>query len=558
MNAKGLARRAFSCAIAVLAVAQGAFGADSQIRLNTVGYLPGHAKQASIAASATDFSVVDAEGTVVYQGKTTGPIRNADTQEDLVIADFTAVTAPGTYRLDVPGVGRSAPFEVSPPVYAEPFAVAVRAMYLWRCGGAVSGSHKGISYSHGACHLQDAYQDHVGGGHTIRPSTKGWHDAGDYNKYVVNAGVTVGVMLHAWEAFEPRIRAASIGLPDQDGLPAYLAEIKWEMDWLLTMQRSDGRVYHKVSTIYFTGSGPPENEGVDRFYAPWSTAATADFVAMAAKASRAFAPYDSDYAARCLAAAVKSYKFLKKNPANHAADLSAFNTGGYQTNDTDDRLWAAAELWEATGKKSYLKNFETAARALPSKIDQDWGWGDVKNLGMLTYLFSERTGRDEQLVRQVRDAVVSTANAIVATRDAHGYARPLGRTYYWGCNGSVAQTSVLLHAANDLSPKDAYVETALDALGHLFGRNYFARSFVTGLGANPPNNPHDRRSMGTPGAPAWPGYVVGGGWPGAKDWEDASANYEVNEIAINWNAPFIFALAWFLPDQAKAQPTAKR
>ena len=31
----------------------------------------------------------------------------------------------------------------------------------------------------------------VGGGHANTNSTKGWHDAGDYNKYVVNAGVTV-------------------------------------------------------------------------------------------------------------------------------------------------------------------------------------------------------------------------------------------------------------------------------------------------------------------------------------------------------------------------------
>jgi endoglucanase len=528
--------------------ASGVLAADSHVRVNTVGFLPDRAKRASIAAPAPDFAVVDESGTVVLQGKTTGPVRNADTGEDLFVADFSALTAPGTYRLDVPGVGRSAPFRVAGDVFAEPFAVAVRAMYLWRCGMAVSGTHNGISYSHGACHLDDAWLDFAGGGHTRRDSTKGWHDAGDYNKYVVNAGVTVGTMLLAWEHFGPRIRAANVGLPDQNGLPAYLAEIKWETDWLLTMQRPDGKVYHKVSTRNFTGSGPPENERVSRYFAPWSSAATADFVAMTAMAAKAFAPYDAEYAARCLNAAVKSYKFLKKNPANKQANLSAFTTGAYQTDDTDDRLWAAAALWEATGKKSYLRDFETRARAIPSKIDQDWGWGNVKNLGMLVYLFSERAGRDEQLVRQIRNAVVATADAIVAARNAHGYARPLGTSYYWGCNGAVAQTSVVLQSANMLAPKDAYVDTSLDALGHLFGRNYFARSLVTGLGANPPNNPHDRRSMGQPGAPAWPGYVVGGGWPKATDWEDVAANYEVNEIAINWNAPFIYALASFLPE----------
>ncbi len=38
-----------------------------------------------------------------------------------------------------------------------------------------------------------------------------------------------------------------------------------------------------------------------------------------------------------------------------------------------------------------------------------------------------------------------------------------------------------------------------------------------------------------------------GAWPRATDWVDDAENYRVNEIAINWNAPLIYALAWFLP-----------
>lgn len=122
----------------------------------------------------------------------------------------------------------------------------------------------------------------------------------------------------------------------------------------------------------------------------------------------------------------------------------------------------------------------------------------------------------------------------------------------WGCNGGVANTTVVLQSANLLSPSPAYVETALDALGHLFGRNYFGRSFVTGVGANPPQHPHDRRSMGQRGAPAWPGYLVGGAWRNARDWQDVSAKYQMNEIAINWNAGLIYALAGFVgPSSSK-------
>jgi endoglucanase len=83
----------------------------------------------------------------------------------------------------------------------------------------------------------------------------------------------------------------------------------------------------------------------------------------------------------------------------------------------------------------------------------------------------------------------------------------------------------------------------LYALNFLFGRNYYNRSFVTGLGLNPPMYPHDRRSGGDSLRDPWPGYLVGGGWPGAKDWKDDQDSYQTNEIAINWNGALIYALA---------------
>ena len=72
-------------------------------------------------------------------------------------------------------------------------------------------------------------------------------------------------------------------------------------------------------------------------------------------------------------------------------------------------------------------------------------------------------------------------------------------------------------------------------------------SFVTGIGFDPPRRPHDRRSMAEGSAGAWPGYLVGGGWPRATDWVDDADDYRVNEIAINWNAPLVYALAAALP-----------
>jgi endoglucanase len=122
----------------------------------------------------------------------------------------------------------------------------------------------------------------------------------------------------------------------------------------------------------------------------------------------------------------------------------------------------------------------------------------------------------------------------------------MAKQYYWGCNGTVARQTLNLMAAYRVAPKAEYVETALDALNHLFGRNCYGRSFVTGLGANPPLHPHDRRSGASNLGQPWPGYLVGGPNPRASDWHDVQADYRTNEIAINWNGALIYALAAFL------------
>lgn len=515
------------------------------IRLNTLGYLPDAPKKATVLTSAKAFAVVRAaDGQVALQGEVSAVIHDPDTNEEIATIDFSKLSAPGDYRIKIDGAADSPVFRVSTEVYREPFVVVTRAMYLWRCGVAVEGEWNGRHYHHAACHLDDAWLDFATGEHEKKASTGGWHDAGDYNKYVVNAGITVSSMLRAWQDFGPVLGKIALNLPEAGGpLPEFLAETKFETDWLLTMQAPDGSVYTKVSTEGFGGFILPEKETTARYFCPWGSPATADFVATLAQASRAFRPYDAAYADRCLAAAKQSYAFLNAHPEHHAPDQSHFKTGAYPTTDPDDRLWAAAELWATTQDAEVLKDLEMRIGSLGTRFDEDFDWGNVKNLGLLTYLFSQHEGKSATLTAELQKNLLSLADTIAGKAQAHGYARPLGSKYYWGGNGGVARQALLLEAAYRLSHDRKYRDTTLDALNHLFGRNVDGRSYVTGLGSNPPRLPHDRRSGGDDVDAPWPGYLVGGPNPHAKDWKDVQSDFRQNEIAINWNGALIYALA---------------
>ena len=442
---------------------------NTDIRLNSLGYLPAAQKKATIISKCSNFTVKEAsKGKTVYSGKVTGPFSQADVDQTAWIADFSKVNKPGKYYLEVPGVGRSIDFEIGDKVYDFAFYTSMRAFYLWRCGTEVNAIFNGNRFYHAACHTDDAWQDYISdfnseylnslapssqdlstrdpnahGPNSHRDGTGGWHDAGDYNKYVVNAGVTMGAMFLAWEQFGDKLKNIKLDIPDTaPGYPDYLKELKWETDWLLKMQYPDGsgKVSHKVSTLRFGGFILPEEETEQRYFTGYSTAATADFVAMTAAAARCFKPYDEKYAQKCLDAAEKSFEFLRKTRENKMADLTGFRTGSYPTTDQDDRMWAAVELWETTGDPNYLAAFEWGTWGFEDKIDFYWDWGGVKNLAMFTYLLSKREGKRDNLVEDIKRDLLRTADSIVATRKKDIYGRCLGGAYKWGSISSAATT----------------------------------------------------------------------------------------------------------------------
>lgn len=514
------------------------------VRVNSVGYFRTHPKRVVVAAAASTFEVRRAgDDAPVFGGALSSVRHDEATGQGLQYGDFDGLWEEGRYYIDVPGVGRSATFAISADPYSDAFRAVMLAFHGARCGTAVRFSYGEDTFGHGACHLKDGDLTYLGATGR-RDGTKGWHDAGDYGKYTVNGAFSAGMLLFAWEDFGDKLASFDLAVPEAgDATPDFLDELRWQIAWLLTMSygNGDGRASHKLTRLAFEGNEMPEADLATRYFVPYGSAATADLAAVLAKASRAYRPFDPAFADLCLQTALSSYAWLTANPGDVPADQSGFSTGGYGARDPDDRFWAAAEIWEATGDAAALADFEARASAYGYQVDPDFDWANVRNLAVFTYLRSQRQGRSSAVRDALAAALRSAADRLVATGAAHAFGRAIDR-YYWGANGSVARTCMLLQLATEIAPNPAYRETCLDQLAYLFGRNQYGRSQVTGVGASPPLHPHHRPSGADRVAAPWPGLLVGGGHS-ATDWVDEESNYEVNEVAINWNAALAYALA---------------
>lgn len=532
--------------------------AETPVRVNSVSYHPARKKAATTTGTAATFEVRSAKtDEVVFEG-TAGPTTEwMTTGETLAVLDFSELRKAGRYYIQA-GDERSSEFGIGLEGFEDALNVAMLGMYGQRCGEAVSIRHGGNEFEHGECHLAPASLSEVGGG--SRDDTGGWHDAGDYGKYTNNGAFAAAFLLKAFAHHPEYLAARQFEIPEQgDETPDMLDEARVEVEWLLKIQLDDGSFPHKVTGLNFEASVLPENDQQQRFFAPVGTVSSAAAVAVLALSARLFEPFDAEFAERCLTAAEAGQTFLDANPDEIRPDLNRFSTGAYLSGDgdRDERAWALTELFETTGKQAYLEAFESMTENVYVSVYFDWA--GVRNLAFEAYLRSGRPGRDPVLVDKIARAFLVGADEVVRVSTRDPYARGT-EIYSWGANGAVARIAFVLSAAHFVDPNPEYLDALQGQLDHLFGRNAYGRSYLTGIGTMPPQFPHHRPSQADDVAPPWPGLLIGGphshrfngpenlrpGDPGytlpALTWTDEYQNYLHNEVAINWNTALTYAL----------------
>ena len=180
------------------------------VNVNQIGYLPEDTKTVFVKTDADleDFYVVNNDtGLVVYQGKLGGANYDPASQMNVAKGDFSEVTDPGTYYIYT-NAGSSYTFKIGTDVYDDIYSDVVLMLYRQRCGTELDPAIAG-DFAHGACHTEEAV---IYGTNQTKDVSGGWHDAGDYGKYVVSGAKAVADLLVTYEDYG--VKADDLGLPE--------------------------------------------------------------------------------------------------------------------------------------------------------------------------------------------------------------------------------------------------------------------------------------------------------------------------------------------------------
>lgn len=581
----------FVCACALLVGCK--HNTSPVIAINQVGFSPLQEKTATIALDGLEQTTNDQRPTTlvfilnenqdtVWQGTASPTMLNPVSGKPRQLVDFSDLTTPGTYTLYA-NTGMSivhCQLSISERPYRELTRAALRAYYHQRASMATEEPYA-EGYARPAGHPDDHVLVHASAATDTRPegtvisSPGGWYDAGDYNKYIVNSGYTMGVWLMAYEMNKAYFDTLRLNIPPSlegragEGfpMPDMLAEAMYNIRWMLTMQDTDGGVYHKLTEPDFEGFIRPDECRKTRYVVLKTTAAALDFAATMALAARVYAPFEAAYpgfVAEATKAAKRAYQWAEDNPIVYYDQPKmnehfspAITTGAYDDNCVvDEFYWAATELYLLTHDNVYK---EKALNTCPEEYTPAV-WGDVAELASLEWMMH----RDEQFdfALECQDALFSHLLPYIEEGETVSvYRSPYGNRendFFWGCNSEgCCWRGVECLYAYRLTGDEKYRINAERCLNYVLGQNATGYCYVTGFGTHPTSHPHHRLSFSHPKG-TLPGFLAGGPNPARQDAEtdgvkypkgiaadesylDYQPSYASNEVTINWNVT-LFAL----------------
>ncbi len=473
---------------------------DVRIHLNQVGCLPHEPKRAVIAATGAvlgnEFVLVDdaVVPTIRHRGTLTEfqntPKKNSKKNSKKqpahfgrhFFADFSAFTRPGRYRLRLSDGHLSVPFTIGSDIYEQVVPLILQYFDIQLCGPQQS-AHRG------PCHTDDGM---ISGGPRSGQRIDvvgGWHDAGDYLKFVETTSYVTALMLAAYDRYAAHYDRALAGYFLRGSLPLPLAYAKVGLDWLLKMHPHPDEFYYQVGDDtdhdswrlpeQDTPAHDPKWKPRPVFYGVGANLAGRTAAAFAI-ASRLYRSADPAYAARCLAAARSVYALGLKHPKVVTTKPYDFYP---ETTWQDDMEWGAIELYKAASEPAYLAQaLRFAHLAGPAHT-----YTSVYNVHALAHgtLYDHAPAADQtRLLEYLR----VDAKAICKRSEASPYG--LGVPYVWGTAEAAAGAAINCLIYARISGDRSYAEIARRQRDFVLGTNPFSICCLVGAGTQFPLFPH--------------------------------------------------------------------
>ncbi|MBN2736203.1 MAG: glycoside hydrolase family 9 protein [Spirochaetales bacterium] len=388
--------------------------------------------------------------------------------------------------------------------------------------------------------------------------TGGWFDAGDHVKF--NLPMASSVLTLCWSIYEFKQDYIQSGLLDDT-----LERIKWATDYLIKCHPSANTYYYQV------GAGSPDHvwwgspEVLEEVMkrpaykvtnsAPGSTVVGATSAALA-MASMVFKEKNPAYAQNCLSHAIDLHNFANSTRSDVGyTEAEGFyrSFGGFW----DEISASGVLLHMITGENRYLDNALEATEnwATEEYNSPEWqykwthSWDDMHYMAQI---FLARVTGEQVYIDSVERNLDFWMPGKGITYTPGGLAW-LDR---WGVLRYAANASLLAFIWSDeslgtASKKAAYRDFALKQCNYILGDNPSHRSYVIGFGQKSPRNAHHRAAHGSwydnIKDPPESRHILFGALVGGPDKSDSyiddRENYEMNEVACDYNAAFTGVMA---------------
>lgn len=439
--------------------------ADTKIAVVTSN--PGAAVEMRDTTDAVVFTIPTDGGSIEAKG-----VDGPGSGDSVWWINFTPFSTSGTYRLYSGALGaQSYDFDIRADIYNTPGRAALKAFYYQRCNTPKASTFAGAWADDTACHMSDTATGPAAGqtDYGVRDLTGGWHDAGDYNKYVWPAASSAIVtMLRAYEDNPTALRDDDLNIPESgNGIPDLLDEIKWELDWMLKMQLPNGAVLSQMHVDGWASDAPPSHDSNVRFYQNPTLESGAVAAGTLALAARVYAGAGQvAYAATLRSAALAAWGWLQSQ------------------GDSNEKVWAAAEIFRLdsgqTAAQNYVDAYHTSAWAglFFNVVDYD-------TQAALSYV--QTPGASSTVVANMLADIGDQVDYIFSSDDLYRNGMPAW-SYYWGSNAIRAGYGLFLLAAAQRNATGSHtsgecLQHALDFLHFFHGQNPLSMVYLTNMAA---------------------------------------------------------------------------